>query len=89
MKAVIAMLVGVLISFSAGADTDTAAKRNVIAPISISFLSGFDVSNELGRIKPAPVAAACSGDNPCNCRAGSSGYCTTAKECAEVGGSCS
>jgi len=30
----------------------------------------------------------CSGENPCNCRAGSSGYCTTVKECAEIGGEC-
>ncbi|URR11155.1 hypothetical protein LT980_14500 [Citrobacter portucalensis] len=30
----------------------------------------------------------CSGSTPCNCRAGSYGYCTTAKECAEVGGTC-
>ena len=30
----------------------------------------------------------CSGANPCNCRAGGYGYCTTAKECAEIGGQC-
>ncbi|KAG1291645.1 hypothetical protein G6F63_016957 [Rhizopus arrhizus] len=41
------------------------------------------------RIGLTEVYANCPSDLPCNCRSGSYGYCTTEKECKEVGGTCS
>ncbi|ENG4133537.1 hypothetical protein ABT208_000517 [Escherichia coli] len=44
---------------------------------------------QLKSLQQPPELMMCGGSTPCNCRAGSYGYCTTAKECAEVGGTCS
>lgn len=46
------------------------------------------LKNKNSPSKDDPKIQSCSGSNSCCCSAGSYGYCTTAKECADINATC-